>query len=153
MDDTRDDIQKFDHAGGFLARIGEHGSGPGELNYTGSVEIDGNGIVYNADWDNNRVQAWDPAGKFLWSLGERGTPPGEFVAPSDVAIDGGRLFVVDRTRIQVFDADRQLIGGWQRPNLGDKFELGSIVANQGGAHVAQRVADRILKLRLVGAAN
>jgi outer membrane protein assembly factor BamB len=153
VDDTRDDIQKFDRDGAFIARIGKHGSGPGELNYTSSVEVDANGVVYNADWDNNRVQAWDPTGKFLWTLGERGTAPGQFVLPGDVAIDGRRLFVADRSRIQVFDADRQLIGGWQRPNLGDQFELGSIVVSKGVAYAAQRVAGRIVKLRLVGAAN
>ena len=84
------------------------------------------------DWDNNRVQAWDPAGTFLWSLGQRGTQPGQLVAPSDVAIDeAGSLFVVDRTRVQVFDADHRVIGVWQRPDQGDPtLELGSIVVGK-----------------------
>jgi outer membrane protein assembly factor BamB len=152
VDDTRDDVQKFDRDGGFIAHIGHHGTGPGELNFTSSVEVDQNGLVYNADWNNNRVQVWDPSGHFLWTLGERGTAPGELIEPSDVAIDGGRLYVVDRTRVQVFDADRHLIGLWQSPDQGDQFELGSIVVANGYAYVAQPFAGRILKLRL-GAAN
>jgi outer membrane protein assembly factor BamB len=152
VDDTRDDIQKFDGDGGFIAQIGRHGTGAGELSYTSSVEVDQNGVVYNADWDNNRVQAWDPSGRFLWTLGVRGTHPGEFIEPSDVAIDGGRLFVADRTRVQVFDADRHLIGLWQSPDQGDQYQPGSIVVANGNAYVSQPFSGRILKLRL-GAGN
>ena len=63
VDDQRDYIQRFGPDGTYRTTVGRHGTGDGELNFTGSIEVDSNGTLYNADWDNRRVQAWDDAGR------------------------------------------------------------------------------------------
>lgn len=113
VDDQRDDIQVFSADGTYRRTIGGPGSAPGQMSNTGNIRIDGEGNLVNADFGNGRVQAWDDKGHLLWTLGSPGTGPGQFNEPQDVAFGpDGRLLVVDDGRVQVFNAQRKLVGVW-----------------------------------------
>jgi outer membrane protein assembly factor BamB len=130
VDDRRDDIQRFTTDGAFLGRIGRHGTEPGELNGTGGLTVGPDGTVYNADFGNNRVQAWTADGDFLWSLGAGTEPTAAFKTPIDIVLDdAGTLFVADDSRVQAFDAQRNLIGMWvpSRPFLGGMASSGRTI--------------------------
>ena len=147
VDDERDDIQVFTSDGGYLRTIGRHGSGPGELNFTGNIRIGPDDILVNADFGNSRVQAWDSDGNFLWTLGSEGTDPGQFVEPQDVAFGpDGSLFVVDDSRVQLFDRELNLIGTWPDEPWPD--HLASIAFRDKTLWVIAPYADEVLELRV-----
>ena len=45
-------------------KLGSSGSGEGELDRPTDVAVDQDGIIYVADWMNNRLQVFDPDGNF-----------------------------------------------------------------------------------------
>ncbi len=125
VDDVRDDIQVFTPDGEYLRTIGRHGSADGEMAFTGNIRFAPDGSLVNADFDNARVQAWDDQGAFKWTTGSRGVEPGRFVEPQDVAFGPtGELFVVDDSRVQVFDTERNVIATW--PDAPSPEHLASI---------------------------
>ena len=147
VDDKRNDIQVFTKDGVYLRTIGRQGSGDGELSDTGAIRIAADGTLVNADFGNSRVQAWDGNGDFLWSLGSHGSGPSQFVEPQDVAFGpDGSLFVVDDTRVQVFDAERQLIGTWPDPPSPD--HLASVMLDGDTLWVEAPYVDTLYEIRV-----
>ena len=53
-------IDVYDHAGGFVSRVGSHGDGPGEFETPQDVDSFGNGTLVVADLGNHRVQFLEP---------------------------------------------------------------------------------------------
>jgi TRAP-type C4-dicarboxylate transport system substrate-binding protein len=155
VDDQRDDIQRFSGDGTHLETIGEHGTGDGQLNFTGAVFVDAAGTLYNADWENDRVQAWGPDSSFAWSLGSHGSGPGEFTLPGDVGVDSdGTIYVADRHRVQVFGPDRVFIGEWVAPGTTTIDELSAIsVGRDGTVYVGAPWRGQIYVLRATDALN
>jgi hypothetical protein len=153
IDDARDDIQKFESDGTFLLKFGSHGTGDGELNYTGNLAIDRQGNIYVADFSNHRVQKFDRQGKFLTKWGSQGEEPGQFNEPSAVAVDQqGNVFVVEYTgthRVQIFDEAGNFLGTWGGPGLEDGQFLNPVaiaIDSQGYIYVSDE-ANRIQKFR------
>ena len=54
-------IHVYDHAGGFVTRVGSHGEGPGQFVGPQDVDVFGNGTLAVADNGNHRVQFLNPA--------------------------------------------------------------------------------------------
>lgn len=149
VDDERNDIQVFTSGGDYVRTIGREGTQPGEMRDTGSIRIGSDGTLVNADFGNSRVQAWDSTGDFLWSLGSEGDGPGQFVEPQDVAFGpAGTLFVVDHTRVQVFDSDRRLIGTW--PERPSPDPLASIALHGDTLWVVAPYIDALFEIRISG---
>ncbi len=111
--------------------FGSSGSGDGQLNRPTGVAVDSDGIIYVADWGNDRLQVFDADGRFItgmtgyatisrWGKQKLDANPDIykaretahglereklFWAPVAVEVDGqGRIFVVEaaRGRIQVY---------------------------------------------------
>ena len=98
-------IEKFTGSGGFVAKWGTTGPGPGQFLEPVGVAIDAAGKVYVTDWLRMRVLVFTGTGQFITEWGNQGTGPGEFDAPGGVAADaGGDVFVADNhnNRIQKF---------------------------------------------------
>ncbi|MEN6343127.1 MAG: 6-bladed beta-propeller [Methanospirillum sp.] len=66
--------------------IGTGGSDPGYFNGPRGVVVDGEGLVYVADTDNNRIQVFSPDGRLVRSWGSQGTGPTQFVQPVPIII-------------------------------------------------------------------
>ena len=147
VDDRRDDIQVFSADGTYRRTIGGQGSAPGQLRDTGNIRIDGEGNLVNADFGNGRVQAWDDKGQLLWTLGSPGTGPGQFTEPEDVAFGpDGSLLVVDNGRVQVFDAQRDLVGVWPADPSPD--QLGAVAVDGDRVWVATITAKKLFELKV-----
>jgi outer membrane protein assembly factor BamB/uncharacterized Zn finger protein (UPF0148 family) len=58
-----------------VTTFGSSGIGPGLLNDSRYITVDGSGTVYVADYQDGRIQAFDPDGKFLhgWQVGDAKT--------------------------------------------------------------------------------
>ena len=77
--------------------------------------MDGNGVVWVADWGNNRIQVREPDGRWRVAGGTvgggdraRGTGAGEFADPSGIAVDGnGAVWVAEygNNRIQRYGVE------------------------------------------------
>ena len=127
----------------FLMAFGNPGSEPGEFKRPTGVAVDRTGMIYVADWGNERLQMFDPAGKFvtlttgdgtiskwgkdkldangeMWK--EREIAQGierekDFWGPVAVAVDDeDRVFVVEscRNRIQVYRRQEPMFKGGGR---------------------------------------
>ncbi len=108
-DGYNDGVQAFAPDGRFLRKWG----GPFGMNIFGpfngwfatvtSLAVNGSGMVFVADFYNNRIQKFTPDGTFLSSFGDKGNAAGQFSYVTAVAVaDNGTVFVVDfgNNRIQ-----------------------------------------------------
>lgn len=102
---------------GFISELlvfGGEGTGPGLLNDSRSVTVDGEGRIYTADYDTGRIQVFDAEGKYLthWLI------PDEPLIQDLAADRQGNLYVVSGTHVLFFDgATREQTGelvaeGW-----------------------------------------
>jgi hypothetical protein len=147
VDDERNDIQVFSPAGKYLRTIGSEGSEPGQLSDTSNIRINAKGTIVNADSGNGRVQAFDPTGKPLWTLGSPGSGPGEFESPLDVAFGpNGELLVVDDLRVQIFNAERKLVGVWPTESSGD--HLAAVAVDGDRMWVEALSPDKVFELEV-----
>lgn len=105
-----------------LSEFGEAGSGAGQLQEPGGIDIGPEGRVYVADYGNNRVDVFAPGGAFLFALGREVDPeggdvctdecqagagtsePGALSTPEAVAVHDGHLYVSEpgNHRVSVF---------------------------------------------------
>ena len=69
--------------------------------------MDGQGNIYVADSNQDRIQKFDSGGNFLLKWGTEGSGEAQFRSPTALAVDGaGNVYVADsgNHRIQVFAA-------------------------------------------------
>ncbi|MGD2295419.1 MAG: SMP-30/gluconolactonase/LRE family protein, partial [Candidatus Aminicenantes bacterium] len=99
----------------FVLKWGELGSGDGQFQYPGGIDLDINGIVYVTDLFNHRIQKFDSKGNFLAKWGSYGSGDGQFKYPQGIAIDFiGNVCVADHGnhRVQKFDTDGHFLVKW-----------------------------------------
>jgi DNA-binding beta-propeller fold protein YncE len=79
-------VHRYSPDGQFLSSWGDYGTDPGEFNLVHSVATDGEGRVYVADRENNRVQIFDRQGRYLdqWV---------NMYRPCGLHIEGDRAYV------------------------------------------------------------
>lgn len=95
-----------------LRRVGQPGSGDGELSMPVALDVDADGNVYVVDQMNARVLKYNSRGDYVQQFGARGDTPGTFFRPKGVAVDRkGRVYVVDAIfeNVQIFDRDGRLL--------------------------------------------
>jgi DNA-binding beta-propeller fold protein YncE len=102
---TAHQVRVMSRDGTEIARIGQRGSGPGELCGPHGIAVARDGMVYVTDTFNHRVQVFSTDGKFQFSIGSPGEAPGRFHAPTGVDVDAARVYVADalNDRVQVMD--------------------------------------------------
>lgn len=105
--------------------FGSKGIGPGLLNDARTIAVDGNGLVYVADYAGGRVQAFDSSGKYLhqWKVGES-----ETIIYGLTANQAGEVFVSFENRIERFDgASGAPLAALTNPNGGSFGDLAATV--------------------------
>lgn len=133
-DDGTHTITKFTPEGELLMTLGTTGqpapkwSGRPFNRPTHAAVSPNTGHIYVTDgYGNARVHKFTPEGTLVTSWGEPGIDPGQFMLPHNVAVDGDdRVYVADREahRVQVFDADGNVIAVWNNVHRPDGLTLG-----------------------------
>ena len=134
-------IHRFSKDGELTGSFGEPGSGPGQFAIPHDLWIHGDGRVFVADRENDRLQVFSGAGEFLAEWTDVQRPQGIFIDSSDrVYVAEGswqqgwrseRRGVIRETepgRISVFDIDGQLLSRWSQP---DPHEAGFLLSPHG----------------------
>jgi tripartite motif-containing protein 71 len=154
FDDSR--IYKYSATGSCLAQLGEHGSGPGQLESPDKLAFDAQGNLYVTDvglppyesgstGGNNRVQKFSPTGKPLAQWGTLGSGPGQFNVPVGIAVDQeGDVYVADvaNHRVQKLSALGKPLTQWHSVGTGvgeDNTEIGYDLAldTSGNVYVSE----------------
>ena len=104
-------VLKFARDGRFLHEWGKKGSGEGEFNLPHSVVLDGEGQVYVADRENNRIQVFTPEGRFVRQLTGLGSPWGLAVTRDQ------EIFMADgrNNRVVKLTRDGKVLGTFGSP--------------------------------------
>ena len=133
-DDGTHTITKFTLEGELIMTIGIHGKssrkwGGDPFNrptHAAVSRITGN--VYISDgYGNFRVHKYASDGRHLMSWGEPGVDPGQFLRPHNIAVDAeDRVYVADREahRVQVFDADGNVLAVWNNIHMPNGLTIG-----------------------------
>ena len=97
-------VHRFSAAGEHTGSFGAPGSGPGEFRVPHSVSVSGDGRVFVADRENNRVQVFTALGEFVeeWT---------DFKCPMGVHIDASQMvYVSDQIpRVSIYTLEGELV--------------------------------------------
>ena len=106
VDTLRHRVAMVSLTGTMLESFGEHGDGPGQLNFPTNVAWGADGRVYVTDAMNFRVQVFDRDGRYLRTFGRIGDGSGDFDKPKGVAVDSaGHVYVVEGLHDVVYVSD------------------------------------------------
>ena len=102
--------------GAYIRKIASGGTALGKVLNPKGITLDGQGRIYVADNENDRVQVFENNGSFVRSIGNNQV----FSSPWGVAVaEDGTLYVSDSEtdRIFIFDSTDNLIGSWEAGSL------------------------------------
>jgi DNA-binding beta-propeller fold protein YncE len=150
-------IQRFDRIGTHELSWGTFGNGDLQFKNPAAIAVDAvdgeGGTVYVADTGNNLIKRYTRNGVFLSAFGRPGAGRGEFSGPTGVATFRDdqhvlRVYVVDggNDRVQIFDADENVVGVFGRKGPGQgEFDgpQGVVVAPDGSVFVTDGGNDRV----------
>lgn len=145
-------VQMLTLAGDPIGSFGQQGTGDGQMNYPPAIALSDT-AAFVTDGANERVVVFElRSGRFLRAIGSNAT----FRGVMGVAFDAGELFVSDRDRVQVFDADGSLLRRLHGPAwahvVGVAVRGQELYASVGGADSGVRIFDRATG-ELLGAAH
>ena len=149
VDSGNDRVMKHRPRGGFLARLGYHGSRRGQLVQPWDIAV-GARQAYVIDQGNYQVDRFTKSGRFLGSFGRFGRGAGELVTPYgiDLSPAGDRVYVSDHVKheVMVFDPRGRLISSFGGPGRAPGRFLkpaGVAVGPDGTVYVADRCNGRV----------
>ncbi len=149
-DEATHQITVLTREGEEVARWGEHGSEPGQLNRPSHMVFDSEEHLWVSDSMNHRVQLFTKDGSYIRGFGSHGREPGQFDTPWGIAVDPeGSVYVVDwrNDRVQKFTAGGEFIMEFGRTGTGTgqlNRPAGIAVDMDGDIYVADRGNDRVL---------
>ncbi len=145
--DIRFGLQAYEH----VWSLGESESGERQFLCPNGVAVDGDGNIYVADTNYNRIRKFSSGGFFQAQWGSLGSGEGEFDYPHGVAVDGyGNIYVADTNnhRIQKFSAGGVFQAQWGSEGSGEgefAYPLGVAVDGYGNSYVVDTNNYRIQK--------
>jgi DNA-binding beta-propeller fold protein YncE len=107
------------------------GGQPGQVNSVEGIDVDENGLIYAADYGNNKVIVLDAAGKIVNEWGVE--------LPTELAVRNGRVAVAAAYGIGVFDTDGNPIAKWGSRGINkDQVDLphGIVWGDDGNIYVS-----------------
>jgi tripartite motif-containing protein 71 len=126
------------------------------------VTLDGQGNLYLAEFDDDRIYKYSTSGDLLAQWGERGSGPGQLEGPDKLAFDAqGNLYVTEvglkstsaNSRVQKFSPTGMPLAQWGTfGSAPGQFNtpVGIAVDQQGDIYVAEEGGARIQKLSPLG---
>ena len=142
-------VEKYSPEGEFISQWGaEPGSGDGQFQLPGAIDVDAKGDIYIADGGNHRVQKFDSSGRFLTKWGAWGEGDGFFSRPTSIAIDeSGNVWVVDDYFVQKFTPEGEFFARWKTTKNGrSRLALDS----HSNAYVTCEWANTVMKFDKAG---
>jgi tripartite motif-containing protein 71 len=135
--------------GGFIAKFGGHGTGPGQFELPADVAVDAAGTTDVADTNNGRVQQFDSSNTYI-------DETTGFSLPAGVATDAARNFYVADTgnnRVQKFSPSGTLLRTWTSFGASDAFSSPEDIAVSptGQLYVADTGHNRVVEFDASGA--
>ena len=96
----------FDEQRKYIRSFGQPGSGNGQLQNPEGIAVDAEGLVYVADFSNNRIEVFREDGTFVRQFGT-----GELCGPWSVTVNNKHVYVAESSnhRIAIFTLEGQLI--------------------------------------------
>jgi DNA-binding beta-propeller fold protein YncE len=156
IDAGNDRVMVHSAGGGFLRRIGHHGSRAGQWIQPWGAATSGD-VLYVVDQGNYRIQRRSLGGALQGEWGGFGRKPGRFVTPYGVAVSraGDRVYVTDaiRRKVLMFDPTGSFLGEFGRSGRrGGRFlkPTGVAVGPDGTVFVADRCRKRIVHFNATG---
>ncbi len=149
-DESEHSITVITREGEVVARWGEHGSGPGQLDRPAQMAIDGEGRLLVVDTMNHRVQRFSVEGEYIDGFGSHGSGPAELDMPWGIALDAeGCVYIGDwrNDRVQKFSPSGEplLSVGLSGDGEGElNRPAGVAVDEHGDIYVADRGNDRVV---------
>lgn len=122
VDTLRHTVVMVGLTGAMLGSFGEHGNGPGQLNFPTNIARGAEGRLYVTDTMNFRVQVFDAGGGYLRTFGRIGDGSGDFDKPKGIAVDSaGHVYVVEGLHdvVQIFDEAGVLLLAFGESGTGD----------------------------------
>ncbi len=113
-------VQKFDDAGNFILKFGQHGEYEGELDNPTDVCVHEN-RVYVTDTGNNRVVCFDDSGNFIKNI----TSP-KLMRPRGISVYKSTLLVSDESRGLLFYELHSGRGSWFRKWEGGRKQFAKL---------------------------
>ena len=149
-DESDHSITVLTREGEEIARWGEYGSQPGQLDRPAHMAIDDEGHLLVVDTMNHRVQRFTVQGEYVDGFGRQGNGPGELNMPWGIALDAeGCIYVGDwrNDRVQKFSPSYEplLSVGSSGEGEGElNRPAGVTVDEHGDIYVADRGNDRVV---------
>ncbi|MDX6698428.1 MAG: hypothetical protein QOE65_1825 [Solirubrobacteraceae bacterium] len=149
VDSGNDRVMKHRLRGGFKARLGYHGSYPGQLVQPWDVAV-GPSDVYVVDQGNYEIDRFSKSGRYRGSWGSFGRGPGQLVTPYGIAVSpgGDLVYVTDHIRhmVMVYGRRGGFVSSFGAPGTGAGHFLkpaGIAFGPDGTVFVADRCNRRI----------
>lgn len=154
-DAGNDRSMAYSPTGRFRARLGYHGSLPGQLVQPWGIATAGS-LVYVIDQGNYQIDRYTKRGRYRGAFGRFGRGRGQLVTPYGIAVAGGRVYVSDHVKHEVmaFSTAGRFLGAFGGPGTGAGRFLkpaGVAIGPDGTVFVADRCNRRVQRFTAGGA--